>query len=180
MISTLIGMGGSLLAPKILSQLRDQKINILHAMPGRLRIQCDNWKSEEVASHLQHKINHLPIVATCKASSITGSILIEFILPYMSEQELDELMKFIVQEASEAILEIDAKITRTMQKSLTIIDKGIKRQSSGLADLDSLLVLFLLGKGIHSFHTAPAFSGSLLYWAYTIIRGKEQNGPYDK
>lgn len=180
MISTFVGLGASLLAPKLLSQLRDQKIKILHAMPGRLRIQCDKWKSELVASHLQKKISSLPLVATCKASGVTGSILIEFIVPTITEQEFDELMQFIVQEASDAILDTDAKMMRTMQQSITMIDRGIKRQTNGFADFDSLFVLFLLGKGIHSFSTAPAFASNLLYWAYTIIKGKDQSGPYDK
>ena len=52
------------------------------------------------------------------------------------------------------------------------MDRGIKKQTNGFADFDSLFALFLLGKGIHAFSNAPAFSSSLFYWAYTIIKGK--------
>ncbi len=180
MISTIVGLGASLLAPNLLSQLRDQKIKVLHAMPGRLRIQCDKWKDEIVAAHLQKEICNHPLVSTCRTSGITGSILIEFLMPYISQQELDELMKFIVKEASDAIILTDSKMMRTMQQSLGMVDRGIKRQTNGLVDFDSLFVLLLLGKGIQSFRTTPAFASSMLYWAYTIIKGKDQNSPYDK
>ncbi len=87
-------------------------------------------------------------------------------------------MQFIVQTASDALLHTDATLMRGMQKTLGIVDKGIKKQTNGFADFDSLFVLFLLGKGIHAFSNAPAFSASLLYWAYTIIKGKGSDQPH--
>ncbi|WP_028403025.1 HMA2 domain-containing protein [Ectobacillus panaciterrae] len=173
MISTVLGFGASLFAPKLLSQFRDQKIQIIHAMPGRLRMQCDKWKDAIVAQCLEKEIVNETLVLTCKASSVTGSLLIEFIVPHISEQELDELMKRIVTVTSEAVLHTEAKMMKTMQQTLQVVDRGIKRQTNGFADFDSLFVLFLLGKGIHSFKRAPAFAASLLYWSYTIIKNKE-------
>ena len=99
-------------------------------------------------------------------------------MPHISQQELDELMQFIVQTASDAILHTDAKLMRGIQKTLGTVDKGIKRQTNGLADFDSLFVLFLLVKGVHSFSHSPAFSSSLWYWAYTIIKGKGSERPH--
>lgn len=52
MLPTVIGLGVSFIAPKIMSQFRDQKIKVLHAMPGRLRIQCDSWKHRIIAHAL--------------------------------------------------------------------------------------------------------------------------------
>ena len=46
MMSTLVGIGASIIAPKLMSQFRDQKVKVVHAMPGRLRLQCDSWKNE--------------------------------------------------------------------------------------------------------------------------------------
>ena len=34
MLPTVIGLGASFIAPKIMSQFRDQKIKVVHAMPG--------------------------------------------------------------------------------------------------------------------------------------------------
>ena len=175
LISTLMGIGMSLVTPKIMSQFQDQKIKVVHAMPGRLRIQCDSWKEDTVAKALSENVEKFPLVLSSKASPITGSLTIEFIMP---QQELDELMKFIVQTASDAILDNDAKLMRGIQKTLGTVDKGIKRQTNGLADFDSLFVLFLLVKGVHSFSHAPAFSSSLLYWAYSIIKGKGSEQPH--
>lgn len=156
-----------------MSQFRDQKIKILHAMPGRLRLQCDSWKSEIVAKALEDKLLNNPLIKSTKSSHIMGSLTLQFVVPHISQQELDELMQTIVQVASDALLETDATIMKGMQKTLQVVDVGIKKQTNGFADFDSLFVMFLLGKGIHAFSNAPAFSASLFYWAYSIIKQKE-------
>lgn len=172
-----MGIGLSLVTPKIMSQFRDQKIKVVHAMPGRLRLQCDSWKDDTVADALSNHVENYPLILSAKASPITGSLTMEFIVPHISQQELDELIQFIVQTASDAILHTDAKLMRGFQNTLGTVDKGIKRQTNGLVDFDSLFVLFLLVKGVHSFGHSLAFSSSLLYWAYTIIKGKGSEKP---
>ena len=172
MMSTFVGIGASIITPKLMSQFRDQKVKVVHAMPGRLRLQCDSWKTEIVAKALSTHLEKHPLISTSKASPITGSLTLEFVVPYISQQELDELMQYIVQTASDALLSTDAMLMRGMQNTLGFIDQGIKKQTNGFADFDSLFVLFLLGKGIHMFNSTPAVASSLLYWAYTIIKGK--------
>ena len=172
MMSTFVGIGASIITPKLMSQFRDQKVKVVHAMPGRLRLQCNSWKNDVVAIALSDHVVKHPLISTSKASPITGSLTLEFVVPHISQQELDELMQFIVQTASEALLYTDATLMKGMQNTLGFIDQGIKKQTNGFADFDSLFALFLLGKGLHSFSNAPAFSSSLLYWAYTIIKGK--------
>ncbi|MBT2736083.1 HMA2 domain-containing protein [Bacillus sp. ISL-7] len=172
MIPTIVGIGASLIAPKIMSQFRDQKIKILHAMPGRIRLQCDTWKHPIVAEALSKHVQNHPLILTSKASAITGSLIIQFVVPHISQDELDEVMTNIVQIASDAILHKSAVMISGMKNTLDFVDKGIKKQTNGFADFDSLFVLFLLGKGIQSFGIAPAFSASLLYWSYTIIKNK--------
>jgi hypothetical protein len=178
MMSTLVGIGASLAAPKVIAQFRDQKVKVLHAMPGRLRLQCDSWKNDIVANILSKNVEKYPLILTSKASPITGSLTLEFVIPHINQQELDELMQFIVQTASDALLYTDATLMRGMQKTLGSVDRGIKKQTNGFADFDSLFALFLLGKGIHVFRNAPAFSSSLFYWAYTIIKGKGSDKPH--
>ena len=172
MMSTFVGIGASIITPKLLAQFRDQKVKVVHAMPGRLRLQCDSWKNDIVANVLSTHIEKHPLVFTSKASPITGSLTLEFVVPHISQQELDELIQFIVQTASDALLSSDAMLMRGMQNTLGFIDQGIKKQTNGFADFDSLFALFLLGKGMHMFNSTPAFASSLLYWAYTIIKGK--------
>ncbi|PGC84351.1 HMA2 domain-containing protein [Bacillus toyonensis] len=178
MISTMIGIGMSLFTPKIMAQFRDQKIKVMHAMPGRLRIQCDSWKNPVIASILNEKIEKHPLILTAKVSSITGSCTVEFIVPHISQQELDDTLHFIVQIASDAMLYTDATLMRGMKKTIKMVDVGIKRQTSGFADFDSLFVVFLLGKAIHSFSSTPTFSASLFYWAYSILKRKGSDRPH--
>ena len=102
LISTLVGIGTSLITPKMMSQFRDQKVKVVHAMPGRLRLQCDSWKDDIVAKALSKNVEKHPLILSSKASPITGSLTLEFIIPHISQQELDELMQFIVQTASDA------------------------------------------------------------------------------
>ena len=177
-MSTIVGIGASLVAPKVMSHFRDQKVKVVHAMPGRLRLQCDSWKNDLVANALSNNIEKYPLILNAEASPITGSLTLKFVVPHISQQELDEIMQLIVQTASDALLYTDAKLMRGMQKTLSLVDIGIKKQTNGFADFDSLFVLFLLGKGIHAFSNAPAFSASLFYWAYTIIKGKGSDQPH--
>ena len=172
MMSTIVGIGASIITPKLMSQFRDQKVKVIHAMPGRLRLQCDSWKNDIVAKALSNHIEKHPLILASKASPITGSLTLEFVVPHISQQDLDELMQFIVQTASDALLYTDATLMRGMHNTLGFVDRGIKKQTNGFADFDSLFVLFLLGKGIHMFNSTPAVSSSLFYWAYTIIKGK--------
>ena len=178
MIQTIVGIGASLFAPKIMSQFRDQKIKVIHAMPGRLRIQCDNWKNTIVAQILDKEVEKHPLILTSKASHITGSLTLEFVVPHISQQELDEILQFIVQAASDALIYTDASLMRGMKRTLDTVDVGIKRQTNGFADFDSLFVMFLLGKAIHGFSSAPTFSASLFYWAYSIVKGKGSDRPH--
>ena len=178
MMSTIVGIGASIITPKLMAQFRDQKVKVVHAMPGRLRLQCDSWKNDIVATALSNHVKKHPLISTSKASPITGSLTLEFVVPHISQQELDELMQFIVQTASDARLYADATLMRGMQNTLGFIDKGIKKQTNGFADFDSLFVLLLFGKGIHMFSSAPAVSSSLFYWAYTIIKGKGSDQPH--
>ena len=77
LISTLMGIGTSLVTPKVMSQFRDQKVKVVHAMPGRLRIQCDSWKDDIVANALSKNGEKFPLVLSSEASPITGSLTID-------------------------------------------------------------------------------------------------------
>jgi hypothetical protein len=169
MISSLVGLGASLLAPKILSQINDQKVEVVHAMPGRVRLKCDRWKDPVVAAHLEQTFSHLGIVKHVSASPITGSLLIEFFVPSLTTEQFDELVKLAVNTSVNAFPHVEAQLMKTMKNTVSSVDGLIKKRTSGKADIDSLLSLFLLIYGTVGFSANPAFSSSLLYWSYTII-----------
>ena len=68
-MSTLMGIGASLITPKLMSQFRDQKVKVVHAMPGRLRLQCDSWKNDIVANALSKNVEKYPLILSSEASS---------------------------------------------------------------------------------------------------------------
>lgn len=173
MISSLIGLGASLVIPKIMMQLREQKIRVVHAMPGRLRLQCDSWKNEVVANSLNQNIVKHPLVLNVTASPVTGSLIIEFVIPHISHQELDELIQFIVQTASDAVLHLDAKLMNGMQKTLNAVDHGIKKQTNGIIDFDSLIVSLLVIKGAGALEISRFFHKSILLGLYDHKRKKK-------
>ncbi|MFJ5714090.1 HMA2 domain-containing protein [Neobacillus sp. NPDC093127] len=169
MITSLVGLGASLLAPKLLSSVTDQKIEVVHAMPGRIRLKCERWKDGIVAHHLEQTFSQLTIVKSVSGSPITGSLLIEFNVATLSPEQFDELLRLAVDTSVNAYPYVEAQLMKTMKKTVSITDGLIKKRTSGKADVDSLLSLFLLIYGATKIPVNPAFSSSLLYWAYTII-----------
>lgn len=170
MIKTLIGLGASLAAPTIMKQLKDQKVQVLHAMPGRVRLQSDRWKEPFIAMELEKQFSTIPIVRNVKASSVTGSLLLEFTMNHLTSQQFDELVQIAVNTSIQTYPYIDSSMKKTLKKGMNSFDHLIKTQTGGRADFESLLTLWLLIKGTTGFTSNPAFASSLLYWAYTLMK----------
>lgn len=169
MMQTLIGLGASLIAPSLMKKLKDQKVQVVHAMPGRVRLQSHHWKNEQIASELESKFSTIPLVKNVSASGITGSLLLEFTSDHLTPEQFDEIVQLAVTTSTECYSYIDSKMKNTMKKGVHSVDTMIKKQTGGNADVESLLVLGLLFKGATGFATNPAFASSLLYWAYTLL-----------
>jgi hypothetical protein len=170
MISSLLGIGTTFIAPKLLSQLKDQKIKILHAMPGRIRLQCNQWKNEEVAQSLEDSFKKIQIVSKANASPKTGSLLLEFHVMHLKPDDFDQLMQHAVNTAVSTYPNIDSRLMKTVKGTVNSFDGLVKKRTSGNIDVDSLLLLLMLGKGITGYKNNPAFSSSLLFWAYSLIK----------
>jgi hypothetical protein len=174
MMSSLIGLGASIVAPKLLSSMNDQKIKVLHAMPGRIRLQCDQWKCKEVATSIENAFKVLPIVNQVTVSPIRGSLLLVFNVQHLDQQQFDRLMQHAVNASVAAYPKMDSKLSKTIRGTVNSFDGLIKKRTTGKADLDSLLLLFMVGKGITGIKTNPAFSSSLLFWAYSLIKKEDE------
>lgn len=172
MMSSLIGIGTSIFAPKLLSQIKDQKIQILHAMPGRIRLQCNQWKNQEIATSLETSFKKIPIVKHVNSSPLTGSLLLEFHVQHIEPKDFDQLMQYAVNVSVSTYPYIESKLMKTMRGTVNSFDGLIKKRSSGKIDIDSLLLLLMLGKGVSGFKNNPAFSSSLLFWAYSLIKNE--------
>ncbi|MGD7008588.1 HMA2 domain-containing protein [Metabacillus sp. 84] len=178
MIKTMLGIGASLAAPKVLSAIKDQKVNVVHAIPGRVRLKCDRWKNEVTASNLTQVFTEVPIVKRVEASAVTGTLLIEFHEPTITQEQFDEIVQGAVNTSVASYPEVQSNLAQILSNLLKTLDSGLKKQTAGRVDTDSLLSVLLIVSGLLKLPANPVYSSSLLYWAYTIISKdkKERNG----
>lgn len=169
MMQSLIGVGMSFAAPSIMKRLKDQKVQVLHAMPGRVRLQSNHWKEELIARQLEEEFSAIPLVKTVRASGITGSLLLEFHSDHLTSEQFDEIVQLAVNTSTQMYPYIDSKMKKSMKRGISSVDSALKKQTGGITDIDSLLILWLIFKGTTGLARNPAFSSSLLYWAYTLI-----------
>ncbi|MDQ0257283.1 hypothetical protein J2S74_004741 [Evansella vedderi] len=174
MISSLFGLGASIFGPKVFSFFNDQNIHVIHAMPGRIRLQCDRWKDKVVAQSLEKNLSDDALVKRVKATPVSGSLLLEFNVPHLTQEQFDKVLVQAVEAAVSAYPQMESQIMDKMRKTVQVVDGQIKKRTSALADLDSILVLLMLGKGISGFSKNPSFSSSLLFWAYNIITNRKE------
>lgn len=172
MMNTMLGIGASLLAPKLMSVVQDQKVHVVHALPGRVRLQCDKWKNEQTANNLKAVFQQIPIVSNVQTSPITGSLLLEFHIDTLTQEQFDEVVKKAVQISIATYPDLESQLMVILQNVIKTINLTMKKQSGGTIDIDSLLSLVLIINGVLKLPSNPVFSSSLLYWAYTIITNK--------
>jgi hypothetical protein len=169
MISSLSGIAGSFVASRLVSGFSTQKVNVVYAMPGRIRIQSNQWKSKEVSQSFLSAFKNHPLVHQVSASSITGTLLLEFNVPYLTTKQLDQLVQQAVDVSVSTYPRKEANIMKAMKKVTNRVDSTIKAKTMGNADLNSILILLLLGKGIGNFNRNPSFAIGLLLWAYGLL-----------
>jgi len=172
MFQTIIGLGASLLASKTLAKVQNQNVRVVHAIPGRVRLQCDRWKNEATARNLQTAFEQFPIVKEVKTSEITGSLLLTFQVEHLTQEQFDELVQSAVNVSVASLPEIQSDLLTIMKKLMETVDVSIKRQSGGKLDMDSLLVVVLIINSLMKYSLNPTFATSLLYWSYSILKRK--------
>lgn len=170
MIQSMIGLGVSMAAPSLMKRLKDQKVQVLHAMPGRVRLQSNHWKDDMIATALEQRFSQLNIISHVQASGITGSLLLEFNTPHLTSEQFDEIVQLAVNTSIETFPHIKSKMKTSMKYGIDSFDHFIKKQTSGKTDAETLLALWLIFKGTTGFSANPAFASSLLYWAYSLIK----------
>lgn len=169
-MNALLGFGATMLAPKLMSGLTDQKVKVVHASPGRVRLQCDKWKNEPTARNLRAVFAGIPIVKDAQSSPVTGSLLLIFHVPTLTEEQFDALVKLAVETSVSTFRELPSSLDTVLQNSVNTVDVTLKKQSGGHVDLDALLSIGLMIGGINTLPLNPAFGSSMLYWAYSLIK----------
>ncbi len=172
MFNTLLGIGLSLAGPKMLSKIQDQKVQVVHALPGRVRLQCSRWKNAKTAKNLESVFKQVPLISKVEASPITGSLLLEFHVSTLTQEQFDSIVQQAVQTSVATYPELQSDLMVILKNVINTIDYTMRKQSGGRLDIDALLSVVLIINGILRMPANPAFSSSLLYWAYTIITNK--------
>lgn len=155
--------------PKLMKGLQDQKVNVRHASPGRVRLQCDKWKNKVTADNLVSVFEAVTIVSKVETSPITGSLLLEFRSETLTAEQFDEIVKTAVETSINTYAELPSSLKSVMKKSVNTIDHTLKKQSGGNIDFESGMSVFLIINGIMRFTTNPVFASTLFYWAYSLI-----------
>ncbi|MDQ0242761.1 hypothetical protein J2S09_000297 [Bacillus fengqiuensis] len=176
MWSTLLGLGAYMIAPKIIGKMREQKIQVVHAIPGRLRLQNVRWKDQQAAAYMENVLKQHPLIGACQVSPITGSMLLEFTNPYLQQSELDEILQLVTDVTVESFSVINDKLMNTMKGTFDRINGNVKKTTNGYTSVDSLLIVYFLFQGLRSFPANPAFASSLFYWAYTLLKNSGEMG----
>lgn len=168
-MNMLVGLGTTMVIPKLMKRLQDQKVNVKHASPGRVRLQCDKWKNEPTAKNILELFQKVPIVHHVETSAITGSLLLEFNTKTLTAEQFDEIVKGAVEASIHTYSELPGSFKLVMQNSVKTIDNTLKRQTGGNLDFDSIMSVFLVISGILRVTTNPVFASTLFYWAYSLI-----------
>lgn len=176
MLQSLLGLGGSILGNKLLKTFYDQKVNVVSALPGRLRLQCDRWKHKATKEAVEKALIRHPLVRNVHLSEVTGSLLLHFRRDHLTPAEFDEIVKLAVNAAVASYPQREAELMRLLQKTVDGVDGQIKTRTMGKIDLNSTLILLLVTRGILGFSSNPTFSTSLLLWAYGLLKQEGRKG----
>lgn len=173
-MNMLMGLGATFVIPKFLKRLQDQKINVRHACPGRVRLQCDKWKNEPTARNLMTMFGKVPNVRNVKASPMTGSLVIEFHSKTLTAEQFDEIVQNAVDISVHTYSELPSTLKTVMRNSVKTVDNTVKVQSGGNLDVDSMMSVILMISGVFRISTNPVFASTLFYWAYSLIMNNDQ------
>lgn len=76
-----------------------QKVNIVHAIPGRIRLQCNQWKNEKVSQSLEFGFKAYPLVDRVSVSPISGTLLLELKVLHLTKEQFNQLVQHAVDSA---------------------------------------------------------------------------------
>ena len=176
MWSKLLGLGAYFVIPKVVGKLREQKIEVVHAVPGRLRLQNNRWKDKQVGAYIERVLQKDPLIKTCRVSTITGSLTLEFTSSYLQQEELDKILQLVTDTTIESFSYTHDKTLQTMSGLFNGVNQNVKKMTNGYASIDSMMIIYFIFQGLRSFPVNPAFASSLFYWAYTVLKNSEEKG----
>ncbi len=174
MLPTIFGSAVAGLGSRLLSGSSQLKIFVVHAIPGRLRLRCQAWKNTQVAEMLERVFANESLVKAVTASPITGSLLLEFHQPHLTQEQFDQMMNSALEASVEGFKVKEADLMGLMRKGINKTDHLIRTRTFGIVDSSSLISLALIISGFAGVIGNNQGSGYRnLLWAYRMIRGEE-------
>jgi hypothetical protein len=164
----------SLVGGVILKNICTLNIRVLHAMPGRIRLQCNVWKNEAVAVRLADSLRRHGIVDQVSASAITGSLLVHFTQNHLDRGQFDKFMDLVVQQTKAGIEQDSSSATIVMSRIVNSLDNRVKIATNGIFDLPSLFSIALTALAVREFRGNRANSLQQFFWVYRLLRGGMQ------
>jgi hypothetical protein len=164
----------SLVGGVIMKNACTLNIRVLHAMPGRMRLQCNAWKSEAVAGRLAGTLRRHGLVDNVSASAITGSLLVHFTQKYLEQGQFDKFMDLVVKQTKAGIEQESSSATLLMSRMVNSLDCRVKTATCGVFDLPSLFSIALAAMAVRGFRGNRAGSLQQLFWVYRLLRGGSQ------
>ena len=171
-LAILGGTIAALIGNSLLTKLSTLNVNVIHAMPGRIRLQCNTWKNEALVKTLMETMNEQQLIAKVECSSITGSMVIYFKEQYLTSQQFQGVVETAVKATRKGMTEKKSEATASMVKAMNAVNRQVKVSTKGMFDIPALIILALT---IHSLKTFSINRGNALrqlLWAYRILKGE--------
>jgi len=160
-----------LLSGVIMKSICTLNIRVLHAMPGRIRLQCNAWKSEPVAEGLADSLRRYSLVERASISPVTGSLLLEFTQKHLKRRQFDDIMDLLVKLTMAGMEKEVSRSTLLLGRIVNRLDSQVKIATNGICDLLSLFIIALTTQAVRGFSSNRGNSLQQLFWVYRLLRG---------
>ena len=170
MLAAFSGTIISLIGNFVLNKLSTLNVNVVHAMPGRVRLQSNAWKNEHVSAVLVDALQQHPLIAEAGCSPVTGSVVIHFKEARLTNTQFQDVVEASVQATRKAVVAKRSETTRLMAGTVSGVNRKIKERTNGLLDLPAVIVLVLLLQAVQSYGTNKSGAVRELMWAYRLLR----------
>jgi hypothetical protein len=164
----------SLVSGAMMKSICALNIRVLHAMPGRMRLQCNAWKSEPVAEGVADSLRRYSFVERVNISPVTGSLLLQFTQKHLSRKQVDKVMDLLAKQTMAGIEKEVSSSTLLMGRIVNHLDSQVKVASNGIFDLLSLFIIALTAQAVRGFSSNRGNSLQQLFWVYRLLRGGRQ------
>ena len=164
----------SMVGGAIMKNICTLNIHVLHTMPGRIRLQCNVWKSEAVSERLRDSLQRHYLVDQVSVSPITGSLLVLFTKKHLGQREFDKFMTLLMKQTRAGMEQEASSATLLMSRIINHLDNQVKIATKGTLDLPSLFVIALTSQAVKGFRGNRGNSLQQLFWVYRLLRGGRQ------